>query len=65
MNDFRKAIESQKITGKDLVRIDANDLLTMGINNFGDRKDLEKYLKQLQNKSNNEGNKETSGYHYE
>ena len=53
IGEFGKAIQSQEIRGADLPDITANDLLTMGINVFRDRKALTKYFVAL---GNNEGN---------
>eukprot|EP01084_Bolivina_argentea_P250469 419648_1 len=41
------AFQEQQIKGEDLPEIKANDLYTMGIDNFKDRKSLAKYFKNL------------------
>eukprot|EP01084_Bolivina_argentea_P304488 525867_1 len=52
MDALTAALEKQQITGEDLPEIEANDLYTMGIDNFKDRKALAKYFKNL---NTNEG----------
>ena len=49
MDEFSKKIKEQGIEGIDVPRINASDLLGMGIINFRDRKDLEKYFADLAN----------------
>lgn len=49
MDAFREGLEKQSVSGKDLPEIEANDLFTMGIDNFGDRKALAKYLTNVAN----------------
>ena len=43
------AFEKQSITGRDLPEIEPNDLYTMGVDNFKDRKALAKYFRKLGN----------------
>eukprot|EP01083_Nonionella_stella_P120062 359423_1 len=47
MDALKPALEKQQIAGADLPEIEANDLYTMGIDNFKDRKALAKYFKNL------------------
>ena len=53
MYKFGAQIKAQGIEGRDLPRIDAPDLFSMGVVNFRDRKDSAQYFAVLRN---NEGN---------
>ena len=53
---LEKTMTEQELTGKDMVDITKDDLLSFGVKNFGDRSALFKSIQKLINNSVNEGN---------